>query len=264
MKLVLSVWFCLATLTVKSQQNACEGEGRDSATRIVKRTEIMTSGILDLVNTGSISASSRLIRLHVGDPDGFSIPLSVYSGVSSNNFQNQLISGYGSNRDLFFSLINPLSGMANISTEGLLSFGKNRPSITSSGLVYQAGIRIITGFSGGLILDPAFGSPVNFLNAVSVAGLHIRTGAWERNNRDNIGVFWLTGRFIVSKSGSKDIQRIFPAIVTDGLYHGWSLAWGLEINDLLNARVVYYKYLRPPDNEFNIPIYQLSFNYSLK
>ena len=52
------------------------------------KPEIFTSGFIDILNSGQVNASTRFIRLFIGEPGKFAIPLSLYSGVSSNNFQN--------------------------------------------------------------------------------------------------------------------------------------------------------------------------------
>ncbi len=57
---------------------------------------------------------------------------------------------------------------------------------------------------------------------------------------------------------------MLPDIQTNGFYHGLSLAWGVEINNLVNIKVVYYKYVKRPEINYSFPIYQFSFNYSLR
>ena len=229
------------------------------------KPEILTSGFIDIVNNGQVNASARFIRLFIGEPGKFAIPLSIYSGVSSNNFQNQqLQSGQQSNDHLFNGFINPLSGLANISIDGVVFFNRNSLKITKAGFLYHGGIRILTGYKTGLLTDPSTGKPINFLNSFGVTGLYFQTGAWERNNSKNVGVFWLAGRYILCKTGEKQLRQILPDIKTNGVYHGWSLGWGVEINNLVNIKVVYYKYVKKPEIDYSLPIYQFSFNYSLK
>src|SRR5687767_1137980 len=75
------------------------------------KPEILSSGFIDIVNNGQINASARFIRLSIGEPGKFSFPLSIYSGVSANNFQNQqTFGGQRTNEHLVNSFINPLSG----------------------------------------------------------------------------------------------------------------------------------------------------------
>ena len=153
--------------------------------------------------------------------------------------------------------------MANLSIDGVVFF-KRKEVVTRVGFLYHSGIRILTGYKAGLVTDPSTGKPINFLNSFGTAGLYFQTGAWERNNAKNVGVFWLAGRYIFCKTGEKQLKEILPGIETNGLYHGWSLAWGIEINNLVNIKVVYYKYVKKPEIEYSLPIYQFSFNYSLR
>jgi hypothetical protein len=55
---------------------------------IVKQPEIFTSGFIDIINNGQVNASARFIRLYIGEPGKLAVPISLYTGVSSNNFQN--------------------------------------------------------------------------------------------------------------------------------------------------------------------------------
>jgi len=228
------------------------------------KPEILTSGFIDIVNNGQVNASARFIRLFIGEPGKFAIPLSIYSGVSSNNFQNQQVpGGQRSNEHLINSFINPLSGLANISIDGICFFKKTN-KLTRAGFLYHGGIRVLTGYKTGLITDPSTGKPINFLNSFVTSGLYFQTGAWERNNAKNVGLFWLAGRYILCKSNANQVKEIVPGIETNALYHGWSLAGGVEINNLVNIKIIYYKYVKRPEIDFSLPIYQFSFNYTLK
>ncbi len=231
----------------------------------ILKPEILSSGFIDIVNNGQVNASARFIRLFIGEPGKLAIPLSIYSGVSSNNFRNQQIQGgQRSNEQLINSFINPLSGLANISIDGIVFFNQKEFKVTRTGFLYHGGIRILTGFKTGLLTDSSVGKPINFLNSFGTAGLYFQTGAWERNNAKNVGVFWLAGRYIICKTGVKQLSEILSGIQSNGLFHGWSLAWGVEINNLVNIKVVYYKYVKKPEIDYSLPIYQFSFNYSLR
>lgn len=261
------LWPCLSIAQVKEVSSL---QKKDTARATYVKTtlakpENLTSGFIDLVNNGQVNASARFIRLYIGEPDKFSVPLSIYSGVSSNNFQNtQAVYSQRSNDALVTNFINPLSGLANISTDGVVFFDKKSQKLTKTGILYHFGERILTGIRTGPPSDPATGKPINFLNSFASLGLYFQTGAWERTNSKNVGVFWFAFRYIGCYTNSKQLQEILPGIKTNGLYHGYSLAWGVEINNLLNIKVVYYKYTKKPEINYYLPIYQFSFNYSLK
>lgn len=236
------------------------------------KPEIFTSGFIDIVNNGQVNASARFIRLYIGEPGKFAIPVSFYGGVSNNTFQNNSPGTVfsKSNSHLVNQYINPLSGLINISIEGVLFFTKKQ-KITKPGLLYQAGERVLSGIRTGEVSNPLTGKPVNFLNSFAAAGFYFQTGAWERNNLPagrqvpkNVGVFWLAFRYHVCKSSAKQINEFLPAIETNGLYHGWSGGFGIEINKLVNIKAIYYKYSKAPEIEYGLPIYQFSFQYSMK
>lgn len=244
----------------------CAGQAKiEKDTARLYKPEIFTSGFIDIINNGQVNASARFIRLYIGEPGKFAIPLSLYGGVSNNNFQNQSNMGgvQRSNDHLVNQYINPLSGLVNISVDGIVYFRQTR-KVTRTGLLYHLGERVLTGYRTGQIADPQSGKPINFLNSFATLGLYFQTGAWERNNAKNVGVFWMATRYIGCYTNPKQIREFLPGINTNGLYHGFSIGFGVEINNLVNLKVIYYRYGKQPEIDYSLPIYQFSFNYSLK
>ena len=271
MKFSLPILFWLWPFFITAQiKEVSSFQKKDTAkTAYAKATavkpEIFTSGFIDIINNGQVNASARFIRLLIGEPGKFAIPLSIYSGVSSNNFQNQQsVVRQRSNDQLVTNFINPLSGLANISVDGVVFFNRKTQKVTNAGVLYHIGERILTGIRTGPLTDPATGKPINFLNSFGSLGSYFQTGAWDRNNAKNVGLSWFAFRYIGCYTNFSQLKEIMPSIVTNGFYHGWSLAWGVEINNLVNIKVVYYKYVKKPEIDYSLPIYQFSFNYSLR
>ncbi len=264
MQIVFTIAFMLIVKSCSCQDKDSIDKNAVTIDSSAQRTEILNSGFFDILNNGQVNTSVRFIRIFVGEPGKFAIPLSIYSGVSSNNFQNQQsIIGFRSNTHLANDFINPLSGLVNISADGVFLFKRNEKR-TGTGLLTQSGIRILTAYRTGEPGDPETGQPVNFLNAFSSQGIYFKTGAWEKNNLNNLGTFWFAFRYIGAYSGIKQLRTFIPDIQSNGFYHGWSLAWGIEITKLVNIRVIYYKYLQPPEPEYSVPVYHFSFNYTVK
>ncbi|MBP6431303.1 MAG: hypothetical protein KA319_06010 [Ferruginibacter sp.] len=236
----------------------------DSAKKEYK-PEIFTSGFIDIINNGQVNASARFIRLYIGEPGKFAIPLSLYGGVSSNNFQNQQSGGQllKSNDHLVNQYINPLSGLINISIDGVAYFTKTN-KVTKTGFLYHIGERVLTGIRIGQVTNPQTGKPTNFLNTFSSAGLYFQTGAWERSNNKNVGVFWLASRYHFCYTNAIQIKSFLPDIKTNGIYTGFSIGFGIEINNVVNIKAIYYKYTKAPEIDYGLPIYQFTFNYTLK
>jgi len=228
------------------------------------KPEIFTSGFIDIINNGQVNASARFIRLYIGEPGKFALPLSLYSGVSSNNFQSAQTSLQRNNDVLVTNFINPLSGLANISLDNVIYFKKHSERVTKAGILYHIGERVLTGVRTGTVNSPATGKPLNFLNSFFSTGLYFQTGAWERNNAKNVGVSWFAFRLIGCYTNPAQLKEIMPDIQANGIYTGYSLAWGVEITKLVNIKLLYYKYLKRPEINYYLPIYQFSFNYTMK
>jgi len=257
----MKIWLAIFNILISLGLN---GQVMDSLGRYRQfKPEVLTSGFIDILNNGQINASARFIRLYIGEPGKFYFPLSVYSGVSSNNFQNNTLSNR-SNEMLAAHFINPLSGITNLSIDGVVFLDKDTIKITRQGILYHVGQRILTGIKTGLTIDPDTGKPINFLNSFGSVGLYLQTGAWDRSDSRNLGITWLAIRLIGCYTGSRQLKRIIPSIQTNGFYHGYSIAWGVEISNYVNSRLVYYSYIKKPEIEFHLPIYQFSFNYSMK
>lgn len=237
----------------------------DTARRKNFKPEIFTSGFIDIINNGQINASARFIRLFIGEPGKFAIPISFYGGVSNNNFQNQQQNGQllRSNDHLVNQYINPMSGLINISIENIAFSKKKDTLVTKFGFIYQIGERVLTGVRIGPANNPQTGKPVNFVNGFATTGLYFQTGAWEKTNTKNVGVFWFAVRYHICKSNPKQIKEFLPDVSTNGLYYGYSAGFGIEINNLVNIKAIYYKYHKQPEIDYGLPIYQFSFNYTM-
>ncbi|HMT74872.1 MAG TPA: hypothetical protein PKA77_12450 [Chitinophagaceae bacterium] len=279
--LPILLWLCLATGKMAIAQAKEVSSFSNPANKAVQindtvvktplrqaqgaKPEIFTSGFIDIVSNGQVNASARFIRLFIGEPGKFAIPISFYGGVSNNTFQNTTpgTALNKSNMHLVNEYINPLSGLINVSIEGVQFFTKKNVT-TKPGLLYQVGERVLTGIRTGEISNPLTGKPTNFLNSFGAMGLYFQTGAWERNNSKDVGVFWLALRYHACKSNAGQLKEFLPAIETNGFYTGWSAGFGIEITKLVNIKAIYYKYTKAPEIDYGLPIYQFSFNYSLK
>jgi hypothetical protein len=248
-------------IVISYGQSAARSKGDTLAK--VKKPELFTTGFIDVLNNGQVNASARVIRVFIGEPGKIGIPLSLYSGVSANNFQQNAQPGKRSNDHLLNNFINPLSGLVNVSMDGLVFFKKGN-HITNSGFTYHVGEKVLTGFKVGAPNAPQTGNPVNFLNSYGAAGFYFQTGAWEKTNSRNVGVFWLSYRFIGCYSNPNQIRQFLPEITTNGIYYGTCIGGGIDINDVIDLKVLYYKYIKRPEIDYSAPICQFTFNYSMK
>ncbi len=154
--------------------------------------------------------------------------------------------------------------MLNISINDIIFISRPSKKITNTGVLFHLGAKILTGFKSGQPTDPLSGKPINFLNTFAASGIYFQTGAWETVKTGEPGIFWLALRYLASYTERKEIQKFLPDIQTSGVYYGWSVGGGIEINSVVNLKLIYYKYEKAPEIDYSLPIYHFSFNYTLK
>ena len=228
--------------------------------------EVLNSGFIDLLNNGQVSAAARFVRLQIGEPHKFHIPLSIYGGISNQAFNNNAMY-YGEQQGqqlLEGLLINPLAGLINFSVENIRLRKQAKPNVTKIGYLYQVGTRVLTGYfqstnsyTGSLI-------PFNFLNNYVAVGGYFQTGAWEKSRDGNMGVCWFALRYIQSISSKNSIQKLVDNVAKNSRMQGCAFGMGVEINQLLHVKAVVYQYLKGLLPGSNPTLYQVTFHYSLK
>lgn len=217
------------------------------------KAEILSGGFIDIAQNGQMNASARLFRLYIGEPGKWQIPVSVYSGVSANNFSLSR-----QNEDVAVNLINPAAGIFNINFDMNNRLAGREEKLTSLRLYYQAGFRFLSLFNSFLY------KTITFYNLITGLGLTIITGAWEKNKPGNTGLFWLNFRGLYSNNPSAILEEFFQQPVKQHLF-GYSIGLGIDITQMLNTRAFYFRFLNNQEiDAFSMPQFQLSFNYSLK
>ena len=240
--------------------------GADSATRgIMEPPEWLSAGMMELGQGGQMQASARVVRLNIGEPGKWQIPLSIYSGVTQAgaNSMNATGTGFRSNESITWQLYSPWSGVFNIGFEGQRMWSSWG---VQSGLrfVFQFGERVLTGYRVGSLNDPLTGKQQPLWNHYAVAGCVLHTGAWERSNPRNLGRGWVMARTHLSYSAPEQLRFLFPIEGMRGLYGGASMGLGIEVSRLVQVRCSVYWPIRGPEWSNQRNLTQFSFQYNWK
>jgi len=261
MKHFLPILFWLIPFFVRAQKDSVGNPGLAVFEKQTERIqgvqhskpEILSGGFIDFAQNGQMNASARLFRLYIGEPGKFQIPVSVYTGVSANNF-----SVNSGNEDIILHLINPGAGIFNMSFDGINPVISKKSKITSVQLQYQAGFRFLSIYNKQLYEN------INFFNVIGCAGLSFVTGAWESSKINNIGLFWLNVRGLYSANPKEIFSDFFSVPVKNNLL-AYSVGLGIEITQTLNIKVFYFHFLNNRESEeFTQPFLQITFNYSMR
>lgn len=214
--------------------------------------ELFKNGFVDFLSNGSLQASARVLRLHIGEPAGFNIPLVIYSGVAGQTFGENKY-----NKTTVANLLNQAGGIINGSF--YKTFNIQSPGTTYTKLRFdlQLGGRLVNG------TDTTVDKNTSFFNGYANAGLFFQTGAWEETS-STVGIFWLQAKLMAASSSKVMLEKMFGTIEEKYLF-GYSLDAGLEIDGLINLKLSYYKYAN--NNSGGIldkPVFKVSLDYNLK
>jgi hypothetical protein len=208
--------------------------GQDSS---FTRTQLFSAGFIDVMNSGQTNSGAKVLRLNIGEPQVFCVPLSLYCGVSNNTVQNSSSPALKSNEHLITQYINPLSGLLNVALEDIL-FRPKSNSNTKFGFSYQLGERLLTGIRIDSINKQPVYTTINFLNTYLGIGPYFQTQAWERDKPSKIGVFWIASRIHWTRTGINQLHNFIPTLQSNGIYTGYSLGFGVYISKAVDVKVI--------------------------
>lgn len=250
MMLITSSCFSQVQDSILQTPNSKSTMIKDSQ-HINQKPDVLNGGFIDIIQTGQMNASARLLRLLIGEPGKFQLPVSIFAGASANSFSIEK-----QEQDFVSNLINPGAGIFNFSFDGSHRLAGYEEGFTSLRLQYQAGFRFLNYYNS------LFFRNTTIFNMIAGLGLTFITGAWEKSKINNLGLFWLNLRGLYSVSPTYAIEEVLPASTNPNIL-GCSAGIGIEINQTLNVRAFYFHFLNNRKiDAFRQPPLLLSFNYS--
>lgn len=255
--------FCLPAQPLKVPR--ANGKPDSLPQRLTEPPDWLSAGMMEWGQGGSMQASARVVRLMIGEPGRWQLPLSVYSGVSQpgSNASLGLGAGSRSNESITGQLYSPWSGMMNVGFEGQklwVGWGAH----TAVRFLFQLGERVLSGYRVGALNDPLAGRQQFLWNHYAVVGCVLHTGAWERSNPKNLGRGWLLLRGHVSYSPPDQLRWLFALPDFRGVYGGVSLGLGLEVSRVVHLRAGVCWPVQGPEWSSLRSLTQLSFQYNWK
>ena len=181
----------------------------------------------ELTFNGPGQALVQLVKLHIGEPDGFNLPLYFFLSPSGDVLGGK----QDANEPTAASLVNPLGGAVS------LTINKDHKVVGKTGK--YTSLKISYQLSGKLVSGSKLPTPTEHLATVvgyGDLGLLFQTAAWRENSKGDLGVFWLQAK-IGGSVGSKDnLVQLFGPGVNSSIAH-WSIFGGVDINGYLNLKL---------------------------
>ncbi|MFH1679359.1 MAG: hypothetical protein ABIH26_01800, partial [Candidatus Eisenbacteria bacterium] len=161
--------------------------------------EMLGGGFVDYGLNGQIQASAEVVKIYVGEPDGFYLPLYLLTGATSGELGTDEL-----NKGSVFDLVTPTGGTVNACTNAYLSVFSTRKHVTRVSL---------SGFlSGRLVAGRDINTTDSRLAPAVYAdiGLTFQTGAWLANGTyEKGGIFWSQAKYAVAYASDSDLEALF-------------------------------------------------------
>ncbi len=227
----------------------------DTVKKESKDIELLSRGFMDIFSNGKMQSTAQILKINIGEKDGFYFPFFLLLGASGDGLGEQEL-----NENTIANLLNPLGGIINGSFNGKNNLLSSESGITSLNLAYQ--------ISGKLInAQDSLSGNSKFLGVgYGNIGLFFQTGAWDPDDAGNMGVFWVQVKAAGSLAfDNAVIKEVFGNSVIDSYFIGYSIDLGIEIDKKINLKAGIYQYLNSQDIILmKDPVFKFSLDYNLE
>lgn len=186
-------------------------------------------GFLDVLTSGAAQASVQVVRLCIGEPGRFRLPLYFLAGSPGN------VGGTNStNAATFASLLNPIGGFLNGSvSDSYELWPRNKAyQYTSFQVSYQASAKYVNGE------DTTHSTAVPAMIGYADFGFRYQTGAVDLDDPNNAGIAWIQAKIGANVAGSTQFKRMFGS-ETAQVIGTVNVDAGITIDKRLNLKLSY-------------------------
>ena len=191
----------------------------DNTLRVFER------GFLELLSDGQAQASAQVLRVCIGEPGMFTIPVYFLAGTSGGAVGSPRAKGATA-----AELLNPIGGNLSASVAGdvrLRRWGR----YTSLGLAYHLAGRYLHARDTSESGVPLFAGS-------GYVGLRFQTGAWDLADPANAGIAWAQVTLAASAASGARLRRVLGAAAR-ATTASVTVDVGLDIAGKVNAKLAW-------------------------
>lgn len=215
-------------------------------------------GNIDYISSGLLQTNARVLRINLGIPNKVVVPFYITAGADKQTTNDP---DEDPNKSTNVNLLSANGGYLNFGFNGnhlLKNFTSDTSGKTRLSAVYLLGAKMITG------KDATTEERINLMSWVSNVGLMFQTNAWDADDVGKKGTAWIQAVFTNTFNNGEKIKKIYGDDVKKNFY-GYNIEGGIQIDNLINLRLGYYKYLNNEDinKDFKDGIFKLSVDFAL-
>jgi len=213
---------------------------------------ILQSGFVDVNTFGDMQSSAQLLKIRIGEPGVFSVPLIFYTGVTGSPLGEDK-----TNQSMISNVLNPISGTFNGSFDAQFKIASlDKYKYTKFKGSIQGGAKVMNG------KDSLTNEKISFVSAFANAGLRFQTGAWSSADTSNMGHFWVQAKGFFNYTQDDVMNRLFLGTL-DPFQYGFQIDAGIFINKVINLKLNYSNFLNSNSNPLtDKALFKFSIDYT--
>lgn len=256
---ILTILIILTTYTFthaqlfdfRNDNNKHDLNGQAGDSESEKDTDLFKAGQFDIGQNGMTQAGINILRLRIGEPNGFNIPL--YIALTSTG------PGLGSGEDqpqaTLARFIIPTGGLINVAINDSKPFSKMGPKSALS-YSYHLGYKLNSGIDSLTLKNELFSS------AFFDAGIRFVTGAWVEDDTSKLGLGFIQIKAFATFSSESTLRNLINSSVSN-VFAGISGDAGIFIKDYADLRFSISALLNN-ENATNLDKYTFNFAVDYK
>jgi hypothetical protein len=215
--------------------------------------ELFGKGLFDFHFSGHLESTAQIVKIRVGEPNGFNAPLYLLAGATSAVSGNS-----GSIKTTVANLVGPTGGIINAIANIDLPIYKRRDGVTRIRLNALGAGRLVSGeamATGATTIIPA---------GYFDGGIVIETAAWLNDvGYQELGTMWLSAKYSATAAADDKFREVFGLASEEPA--GIRGEVGIFIKEKVNVKIGVYVARQGK----NLPgldeaAWRMAFDYSVK
>lgn len=225
---VISVCLCLSGAVFSQDSSRIY---IDTSYRSSDHLKILDEENIDFFSNGFIRSTTNIFRFNLGAPDKFNLPFYLLLGTTADVIsQDRFV-----NEEMTFDMLNVNGGLINAGYKLSLPFSENSKP-TQLFLMHQLSAKSVNG------IRYESGEKKSFLSYMTNVGVMLHAKAWNPNNDNERGHFWIMTTTSISKNPS-DVIRQLLAESTSPYFIAIHIESGINLSDSINVKGGYYRFV---------------------
>lgn len=194
--------------------------------------KLVERGFAEAFSSGVVQVSGQLVRLCIGEPDGFRLPFYFVAGAAQ-----EVATDPASDETALASIENPTGGVINLFFQQQHPLPWPKGQYTSLSIDWQLGGRYFASED-----KDSSSAGVPLLVGDGRLGMLFVTGAYDLDdtNSENVGRFWALARLVGSFSTSQKFTQVFGAPVGAAIL-SLAIESGIQIENRVSMKLSYYQ-----------------------